>query len=95
MNGTGDHQYDLAGNLTQFMDRKNQTATFTYDASNRRTGATYSDAIVTFGYDAINRLTSVSDSVGGAITWTYDTVSGGHYSRVGDNQPRHGDRRIR
>ena len=82
LNRTETYQYDLAGNLTQFMDRKNQTATFTYDALNRRTGATYSDATVTFGYDAINRLTSVSDSVGGAITWTYDTVSGGHHSRV-------------
>ncbi len=49
---------------------------------NRRTGATYPDATVSFGYDAIGRLTSVSDSVGGTITWTYDTVSGGHHPRV-------------
>jgi len=48
----------------------------TYDALNRRTGATYPDATATFGYDAINRLTSVNHSVGGTITWVYDTVSG-------------------
>jgi RHS repeat-associated protein len=82
LNRTETYQYDLAGNLTQFTDRKNQTTTFAYDALNRRTGATYPDATVTFGYDAINRLTSVNDSVGGTITWTYDTVSGGHHPRV-------------
>ncbi len=53
-----------------------------YDTLNRRTGGTYPDASVTFGYDAIGRLTSVSDSVGGKITWTYDTVSSGHHPRV-------------
>ncbi|MBX3237287.1 MAG: hypothetical protein KF814_14160 [Nitrospiraceae bacterium] len=82
LNRQESYQYDMAGNLTQFTDRKNQTTTFSYDALNRRTGATYPDAIVTFGYDAINRLTSVNDSVGGTITWTYDTVSGGHHPRV-------------
>jgi RHS repeat-associated protein len=82
LNRTETYGYDLAGNLTSFLDRKNQTTTFSYDALNRRTGATYPDATVTFGYDAINRLTSVNDSVGGTITWTYDTVSGGHHPRV-------------
>ncbi|ULA57974.1 MAG: hypothetical protein LZF60_20020 [Nitrospira sp.] len=76
------YQYDRLGNLTQFKDRKNQTNTFVYDALNRRTGATYPGATVIFGYDAINRLTSVTDSVGGTITWVYDTVSGGHHPRV-------------
>ncbi len=76
------YQYDRLGNLVQFKDRKNQTMTFAYDALNRRTGATYPDATATFGYDAINRLTSVNDSVGGNITWVYDTVSGGHHARV-------------
>ena len=76
------YQYDRLGNLTQFKDRKNQTSTFVYDALNRRTGATYPGATATFGYDAINRLTSVSDSIGGTINWTYDTVSSGHHPRV-------------
>lgn len=76
------YQYVRLGNFIQFKDRKNQTTTFVYDALNRRTGATYPDATATFGYDAINRLTSVSDSVGGNITWVYDTVSGGHHPRV-------------
>ncbi|CAI4030252.1 hypothetical protein DNFV4_00680 [Nitrospira tepida] len=79
---TESYQYDLNGNLAKFTDRKSQQATFTYDALNRRTGATYPDSSVTFGYDAIGRLTSVSDSVGGTITWTYDTVSSGHHPRV-------------
>lgn len=76
------YQYDRLGNLTQFKDRKNQTSTFVYDALSRRTGATYPDSSATFGYDAINRLTSVTDTVGGNITWIYDTVSGGHHPRV-------------
>ncbi len=61
---------------------KNRIARFSRDVLNRHTGATYPDSSVTFGYDAIGRLTSVSDSVGGTITWTYDTVSSGHHPRV-------------
>lgn len=41
-----------------------------------------SDSLATFSYDAINRLTSVNDSVGGTISWVYDTVSGGQHPRV-------------
>jgi RHS repeat-associated protein len=82
LNRTESYQYDLSGNLTTFLDRKSQSATFAYDALNRRTGATYPGATTTFGYDAISRLTSVSDSIGGNITWVYDTVSGGHHPRV-------------
>jgi YD repeat-containing protein len=37
LNRQESYQYDLAGNLTQFTDRKNQIATFQYDALNRRT----------------------------------------------------------
>ena len=76
------YQYDRLGNLIQFKDRRNQTTTFAYDALNRRTTATYPDSAATFGYDAISRLISVSDSVGGNISWVYDTVSGGHHPRV-------------
>ncbi|MFO0700398.1 MAG: hypothetical protein U0236_14350 [Nitrospira sp.] len=83
--------YDKAGNLSQFTDRKGQVSTFGYDALNRRTSATYPGA-VTFGYDAIGRLTSVNDSVGGMITWVYDTVASGHHPRVAENHcNRHGD----
>ena len=82
LNRTESYQYDPTGNLFTFKDRKSQTVTFAYDALNRRTGATYPDATTTFGYDAINRLTSLTDSVGGTITWVYDTVSGGHHPRV-------------
>ncbi|MFO0701188.1 MAG: RHS repeat-associated core domain-containing protein [Nitrospira sp.] len=39
---------------------------------------------MTFGYDAIGRLTSVNDSVGGTITWVYDTVASGHHPRVAE-----------
>lgn len=79
---TESYQYDISGNLAQFTDRKSQVTTFSYDNLNRRTGATYPDATVTYGYDAIGRLTSVNDSVGGNISWTYDTVSSGHHPRV-------------
>ena len=82
LNRTESYEYDKAGNLAKFTDRKNQSSTFAYDALNRRTSASYPDATVTFGYDAIGRLTSVSDSLGGNITWVYDTVSGGHHPRV-------------
>ena len=82
LNRTEQYEYDKAGNLAKFTDRKNQQATFSYDSLNRRTGATYPDSSVTFGYDAIGRLTSVSDSVGGNITWTYDVV--GQHPRVAE-----------
>src|SRR5437016_3163733 len=82
LNRAESYEYDKAGNLSKVTDRKNQVATFAHDSLNRRTSATYPDASVTFGYDAIGRLTSVSDSVGGNTTWTYDTVSGGHHPRV-------------
>ena len=84
LNRTESYQYDKAGNLTQFTDRKGQVSTFGYDALNRRTSATYPGAAVTFGYDAIGRLTSVNDSVGGNITWVYDTVASGHHPRVAE-----------
>jgi YD repeat-containing protein len=32
------YQYDLAGNMTKFTDRKSQANTYTYDGINRRTG---------------------------------------------------------
>lgn len=45
LNRVEGYEYDKNGNVTQFTDRKNQVATFTFDALDRRTGATYPDAI--------------------------------------------------
>jgi len=61
------YDYDPAGNLSQFTDRKNQQSTFQYDALNRRTQATYADATVSFTYDSVGRLTRAADSVSGTI----------------------------
>jgi RHS repeat-associated protein len=67
------YQYDPAGNLTQFTDRKNQITTYAYDALNRRTSATYADtSTTTYTYDKGNRLTQINDSIAGTITRTYD-----------------------
>lgn len=76
LNRTESYQYDLAGNLTQFTDRKNQVTTFQYDALNRRTQATYPDASVTFTYDTAGRLIKASDTAPGAgtIEFAYDIL---------------------
>jgi RHS repeat-associated protein len=67
--------YDPAGNLVQFTDRKNQVTTFTYDALNRRIGASYADGSSTsFIYDAVGRLARATDSVVGAIEFVYDNL---------------------
>lgn len=82
LNRTDRYQYDLSANLVKVTDRKAQATIFGYDTLDRRTSATSAGITTTFGYDAISRLTSVNDSVGGTITWVYDTVSGGHHPRV-------------
>jgi YD repeat-containing protein len=94
LNRTESYEYDKNGNLTKFTDRKNQVATFTYDGLNRRTGATYTDATVTYSYDAIDRPTATNDSVGGNISWVYDTVNSGHHPRVAEttSHGKKGDR---
>lgn len=76
LNRTESYQYDLAGNLARFTDRKNQVATFQYDALNRRTTATYADATTTFTYDIVGRLAKASDTAPGAgmIDFTYDIL---------------------
>ncbi|MDZ4340979.1 MAG: RHS repeat domain-containing protein [Candidatus Binatia bacterium] len=54
----------MAGNMTQFTDRKSQATAYTYDALNRRTGVTYAGAsTAAYTYDAGNRLTQVVDSI--------------------------------
>jgi len=75
LNRTENYQYDPAGNLSQFTDRKNQVTTFTYDQLNRRIGASYADGSSTsFIYDAVGRLTKVTDSLVGAIEFLYDNL---------------------
>jgi RHS repeat-associated protein len=64
--------YDTNGNLTGHTNRRSQAASFTYDALDRRTGATHVDATVTYTYDAGNRVTQVVDSVGGTVSNAYD-----------------------
>jgi len=69
------YEYDPAGNLSQFTDRKHQPSTFTYDALNRRTHASYADGSSTaFTYDSVGRLAVAEDSVSGKIEFTYDTL---------------------
>ena len=59
-------------------DRKSQVTTYTYDALNRRTKATFHDSTSTnYTYDAGNRITQVQEkdsggSVTATITRTYD-----------------------
>ncbi len=79
---TESYQYDLAGNLSQFTDRRGKLTTFNYDGLNRRTfagfgtqaGPTY-ESTITYNYDAGNRLTSVVDSVSGSISRNYDGLN--------------------
>ncbi|MBI2218093.1 MAG: RHS repeat protein [Candidatus Rokubacteria bacterium] len=67
MGATETSEYDGNGNLTRHTDRKRQVATFSYDALDRRTTATYIDATVSYTYDLSGRLVEVTDSAGGSI----------------------------
>ncbi len=64
------YTYDLAGNVTQFQDRKNQFTTWAaYDARNRPTTVTYQDSsTMTYNFDAGGRLWQLTDSLSGTIT---------------------------
>lgn len=72
-------QYDLNDNLIQFTDRKGQVTTVSYDGIDRPTfvgygteaGPTY-QSTVSYTWDAGNRLTSLSDSIAGSISRSYD-----------------------
>ena len=69
------YQYDLAGNLTFFRDRKLQATTYLYDALNRRTNVTYADGSSTaYVYDKGNRLTSITDFIARQIIRGYDAL---------------------
>lgn len=72
-------------NLTQLTDRKGKIATFTYDALNRPTLAQYGrsmkgqnltapDASVAYAWDAGDRLTQATDSQGGSLSRSYDSL---------------------
>jgi RHS repeat-associated protein len=85
---------DLAGNLTQFTDRRGKVSTYSYDALNRKvlagfgsvmgTPNTY-DSTISYSYDEGNRLASVVDSVAGTITPQYD-----HFDRLISEQTPQG-----
>jgi RHS repeat-associated protein len=74
--------YDANSNIISATDRKGQVATFSYDRLNRRTfagfltlvsgGVTTYESTINYTWDAGNRMTQAADSIGGAITRTYD-----------------------
>ncbi len=73
--------FDVGGNLTSFVDRKNQQTTWDpYDDLNRPTVVRFKNAggvevaNLTYVYDAANRVQTLTDSVAGAITWGYDPL---------------------
>ena len=76
------YEYDAAGNVTKFTDRRGKVTSYTYDALNRVTFAGYGmtrhgqtfnfESSVTNTYDAGSRLTSAADTVAGTTTLTYD-----------------------
>ena len=73
MQHTETYQYDLNGNLSLFIDRKNQATAYTYDGLDRLTQVRYADqSTITYTYDAGNRLTQMADSLAGTITRSYD-----------------------
>ncbi|HVN63162.1 MAG TPA: RHS repeat-associated core domain-containing protein, partial [Candidatus Binataceae bacterium] len=56
-------------------DRRGVTTTYQYDGLNRRTLASFGTGgsnTISYGWDAANRLTSLVDSIAGAITRSYD-----------------------
>jgi len=66
------YQYDLAGNVTQYTDRRGRVTTYTYDGLDRTTlvgfgtqpGPTY-ESTIRYAYDGYDRLLAVADSVAG------------------------------
>ena len=57
----------LLSPLETVLDRKSQTTTYTYDALNRRTKATFQDGTSTnYTYDAGNRITQIQVGIKGS-----------------------------
>lgn len=75
-------QYDLSNNLTTYTDRKDQITSIEYDGIDRpkffgygtQPGPAYQNT-VSYSFDAANRITSVTDSIGGTITRSYDGLN--------------------
>jgi YD repeat-containing protein len=69
--------YDGLGNVLTQTDRKGQVTTYApRDALDRFTGLTYADGstVTATTYDAGNRLLKLTDSVSGAIAYSYDAL---------------------
>jgi RHS repeat-associated protein len=69
------YTYDVNGNLTEFMDRKEQVARLVYDELDRVMEIQYADNSITkFDYDAAGRLVQTDDSQTGSMLFTYDRL---------------------
>ena len=75
------YAYDLNGNLTQVIDRRGNVTAFGYDGLNRLTFAGFGktapstyESSIGYGYDAGDRLRTVTDSLNGTLTLTYDSL---------------------
>lgn len=73
MNQSESWTYNGLGQVLTHTDRKGQVTDVSYDVLNRRSLVSYADGSgMQANYDAGNRLTSVVDSVSGALSWGYD-----------------------
>lgn len=74
--GVQSFTYDGLGRLRTARSGKGVTTTYSYDALDRVTGQTFSDATpaVTMGYDPLGNLNSRSDA-SGQTSWAFDTAS--------------------
>jgi len=74
--GTTSRTFDKAGNLVTTTDARGKTTTYSYDALNRMTGATFGDGSLAYQYDqgtnGVGRLTTMTYP-SGTTAWTYDT----------------------
>jgi YD repeat-containing protein len=78
---TESYQYDLAGDIQKFTDRRGKVTSYQYDGLNRRTFAGFGtigtpptasyESTITYSYDAADRLTLAADSWSGPITRSY------------------------
>ena len=63
--------YDAVGNLLQSLDPRGAVSSYSYDAANRMTSASYPEGLVTYAYDGAGHRIRMSDE-GGTTTWAYD-----------------------
>ncbi|WJI14309.1 hypothetical protein MWN52_11710 [Pseudoxanthomonas winnipegensis] len=66
--------YDTMDRVKTYTDRRNRVTSYAYDTLGRLTATTFpgSGGTLTSAYDAGDRLTSLTDSISGALGWTYD-----------------------